>query len=64
MKIEICENTSIVTAIFLIASAITILATHGCSESEATIRAAYAAGLEEIQLDGSTATLLGKPKVK
>ena len=64
MKIEICHNTSIVTAIFLIASAITLLGAHGCSEREATKRAAYAAGLEEIQMGGTTETILGRPKVK
>ena len=64
MKIEICENTSIVTTIFLIVSAITILGTHGCSELEASQRAAYAAGLEEVQMDGSTTCRLGKPEGK
>jgi len=60
MKIETDENTSIATTICVVVLAIAAVTMHGCAQIESTKRAAYQAGLEEIQMEGTISTRLGK----
>lgn len=62
MKIEICENTGITTVVCFAIAAAAICVTHGCATTQATKRAAFEAGLEEVQKGGTTETLYQRAK--
>lgn len=60
MKIELDDNTSIMTTLCVLILAVTAMVMHGCHQTESTTRAAYEAGLEQVQLEGSPHTRLGR----
>lgn len=62
MKIEICDNTGTTTVICFAIAALAIGSMHGCATTQATKRAAFEAGLEEIQKGGTTDTLYQRAK--
>jgi uncharacterized lipoprotein YehR (DUF1307 family) len=54
-------QTSLTTIVCVIVLSIAAISMHGCHQLEETKRAAYQAGLEQIQLEGSRYTRLGRP---
>lgn len=60
MKIQLDESIAwllgIITLFFLIA----ITAMHGCTQDSLADRTAYEMGLEEVQLEGSMSTRMGR----
>lgn len=61
MSIQLNEEAAWTITLVSVAFLICIGSMHGCHQTESTRRAAYAAGLEEIQLEGTPSTRLGTP---
>ncbi len=61
MSIQLNEEAAWTIGLVSVAFLICIGEMHGCHQVESTKRAAYNAGLEEVQLEGSVSVRLGTP---
>lgn len=61
MKVELDDNSGTTITICAVALIIAMISMYGCHQRESTIRAGYAAGLQDMPTPGTTTTHLGKP---